>query len=89
MKTVTKTYESDGSGIVRVDVAVGAPHRQVEVVVVWQEAEAADVEGAEAAEVEGARSRKRAELEALAGALADEPIERPAQPVLEVRRPIE
>lgn len=38
MKTVTKTYESDASGIVHVDVAVGAAHRQVEVVLVWRDA---------------------------------------------------
>jgi hypothetical protein len=32
---------------------------------------------------------KRAELEALAGALADDPIVRPPQPALEVRLPVE
>ena len=46
-------------------------------------------------EVDGARTppealeNKRAEIEALAGALADDPIERPAQRLLETRLPIE
>lgn len=38
MKTVTRTHESDASGIVRVEVAVGAPHHDVEVVLVWRDA---------------------------------------------------
>jgi hypothetical protein len=82
MNTVRKLYESDEQGTVHVDLPIGAPHRRVEVVLVWQE-------------VDGVRTppevleNKRAEIEALAGALADDPIERPAQPLLETRLPIE
>jgi hypothetical protein len=79
MNTVRKLYESDDQGTVHVDVPVGAPHRRVEVVVVWQEVDAA----------REAREQKRAQLETLAGALADDPIVRPAQPPLEARLPVE
>ena len=78
MNTVRKLYESDDHGTIHVDVPIGAPHRRVEVVVVWQ-----DVGGT------SAREQKRAELEALAGALADDPIARPEQPSLETRLPVE
>lgn len=84
MNTVRKLYESDATGTVRLDLPVGAPHRRVEVVVVWQE-----VDEDEARPSGEAREKKRAELEALAGALADDPILRPEQPVLEKRLPIE
>ncbi|MFT3768618.1 MAG: hypothetical protein QM820_24495 [Minicystis sp.] len=79
MNTVRKLYESDAQGTVHVDVPIGAPHRRVEVVVVWHEIDAA----------QEARERKRTELEALAGALADDPIARPEQPALETRLPVE
>jgi hypothetical protein len=79
MNTVRKLYESDDQGTVHVDVPIGVPRRQVEVVVVWQEVEVA----------RQARERKRAELEALAGALADDPIVRPEQMPLETRLPVE
>lgn len=79
MNTVRKLYESDDQGTVHVDLPIGAPHRRVEVVVVWQEV----VTGT------SAREQKRAELEALAGALADDPIVRPEQPSLEARLPVE
>ena len=82
MHTVRKLYESDSTGTVRLDLPVGTPHRRFEVVVVWQEVEERE-SGVEA------REKKRAELEALAGALADDPIIRPEQPSLEVRLPIE
>jgi hypothetical protein len=51
-------------------------------VLVWQEVP-------EAMPADQARQLKRAELEALAGALADDPIVRPSQPALEVRLPVE
>ena len=79
MNTVRKLYESDDQGTVHVDVPVGAPHRRVEIVVVWQEIDSG----------RQAREQKRAELEALAGALADDPIVRPEQPALETRLPIQ
>ena len=82
MNTVRKLYESDDTGTVRVDLPVGIPRRRIEVVVVWQEVD-------EAGTSREARDRKRAELEALAGALADDPIVRPEQPALETRLPIE
>jgi hypothetical protein len=82
MNTVRKMYESDEQGTVHVDLPIGAPHRRVEVVLVWQEVNGALTPSE-------ARESKRAEIEALAGALADDPIERPAQPFLENRLPIE
>jgi hypothetical protein len=82
MNTVRKLYESDQEGTVHVELPVGAPHRRVEVVLVWQEV-------SEALPADEARQQKRAELEALAGALADDPIVRPPQPALEVRLPVE
>lgn len=82
MNTVRKLYESDETGTLHVDLPIGAPHRRVEVVVVWQEVD-------EAQPAQESREKKRAELESLAGALADDPVVRPAQPSLEVRLPIE
>jgi hypothetical protein len=82
MNTVRKLYESDQEGTVHVDLPVGAPHRRVEVVLVWQEL-------SEALPADEARQQKRAELEALAGALANDPIVRPPQPALEVSLPVE
>ncbi|WP_437330325.1 hypothetical protein [Sorangium sp. So ce381] len=82
MNTVRKLYESDEQGTVRVDLEVGAPHRRVEVVLVWQEIDAPQIPPE-------ALEKKRAELEALAGALSDDPIARPVQPLLETRLPIE
>ena len=67
---------------VHVELPVGGPHRRVEVVLVWQEV-------SEALPADEARQQKRAELEALAGALADDPIVRPPAPALEVRLPVE
>jgi hypothetical protein len=81
MNTVRQMYESDEQGTIHVDLPIGAPHRRVEVVLVWQE-----LDEARARE---AQDRKRAELEALAGALADDPIVRPEQPSLETRQPVE
>lgn len=82
MNTVRQLYESDQEGTVHVDLPVGAPHRRVEVVLVWQEV-------SEVLPTDQARLRKRAELEALAGALADDPLVRPEQAPLEVRLPVE
>jgi hypothetical protein len=82
MNTVRMLSQSDDTGTVHVDVPIGAPHRRVEVVVVWQEVDAARA-------AREAQDRKRAELEALAGALADDPMVRPEQPPLEARPPIE
>jgi len=82
MNTVRKLYESDENGTVHLDLSIGSPRRRVEVVVVWQEVE-------ETRAAREAKERKRAELEALAGALADDPIVRPEQPVLEERLPVE
>jgi hypothetical protein len=82
MNTVRELYESDEHGNVHVDLSVGAPHRRVEVIVVWQEVN-------EARAARAALDKKRAELEALAGALADDPIVRPQQPALETRLPVE
>jgi hypothetical protein len=82
MNTVRKLYESDQEGTVHVDLPVGAPHRRVEVVLVWQEVN-------DTVPAEQARQQKQAELEALAGALAGDPIVRPEQPALETRLPIQ
>ena len=82
MNTARKIYESDDSGVVHVDLPVGAPRKQVEVVVVWQEIEAERID-------EATREKKRAELEALAGALADDPIVRPEQSAPETRLPLD
>lgn len=76
--TIRKTYESDESGMIRVSVPVGAPHRRVEVVVTWDEPN----------DAVGARARKRAELERLAGVLADDPLQRGEQPAAEHRLPV-
>ena len=54
----------------------------VEIVIVWQEVDAAHA-------ARPAREQKRAELEALAGALADDPIVRLEQPPLDARLPVE
>ncbi len=67
MNTIRKLCESDHDGTVHVDLPVGAPHRQVEVVLVWQEV-------SEVLPTDQARQQKRAQLEALAGALSDDPI---------------
>ena len=82
MNTVRQLYESDQEGTVHVDLPIGAPHRWVEVVLVWQEV-------SEPLPVDQARLRKRAELEALAGALADDPLARPEQAPLDMRLPVE
>jgi hypothetical protein len=66
MNTARKIYESDEAGVVHVRLPVTGPHRKVEVVVVWTEV-AED-------RAEEDLEQKRAELEALAGALADDPI---------------
>ncbi|WP_437593856.1 hypothetical protein [Sorangium sp. So ce1000] len=55
---------------------------RVEVVLVWQE-----IDGAQTPSE--ALEKKRAELEALAGALSDDPIARPVQPFFEIRLRIE
>jgi hypothetical protein len=82
VNTVRKLCESDETGTVRLDLHIGSPRRRVEVVIVWQE-----VEGARAPRE--AKERKRALLEALAGALADDPIVRPEQPPLDETLPVE
>ncbi|WP_437994095.1 hypothetical protein [Sorangium sp. So ce145] len=82
MNTVRKLYESDERGTVHVDLAIGAPHRRVEVVLVWQEIDGPQIPPE-------ALEKKRAELEALAGALSDDPIARPVQPLLETWLSIE
>lgn len=81
MNKVRRVLQSDETGTAHVDVPVQAPHRQIEVTVAWKEL--AQSESAED------KLRKRQELEALAGALADDPIIRPEQPVLEFRLPVE
>ena len=63
------------------DLYAGARTR-IEVTVSWREVETC-------AQDEAARKRKQADLEVLAGALADDPIIRPVQPLLEIRLPVE
>ncbi|WP_437338948.1 hypothetical protein [Sorangium sp. So ce394] len=82
MNTVRKLYESDEQGTVHVELPIGAPHRRVEIVLVWQEID-------EARTPPEAVDKKRAEIEALAGALSDDPMARPVQPLPETRLPIE
>jgi hypothetical protein len=82
MNTVRELYESDEQGTVRIDLAVGVARRRVEVVLVWQEIDAAQTPPE-------TLEKKRAELEALAGALSDDPIVRPVQPLVDTRVPIE
>lgn len=67
MNTVRKLYESDEAGTVHIDLPVGAAHLRVEVVLVWQEV-------SEVLPADQARAQKRAELEALAGSRANDPI---------------
>ncbi|WP_437948079.1 hypothetical protein WME98_46505 [Sorangium sp. So ce296] len=74
MNTVRKLCESDEQGTVHVELPIGAPHRRVEIVLVWQEID-------EARTPPEALDKKRAEIEALAGALSDDPMARPAQPL--------
>ena len=63
------------------DLYAGARTR-IEVTVSWREVETG-------AQDEAARKRKQSDLEVLAGALADDPIIRPVQPLLEIRLPVE
>ncbi len=78
MNTMRKIVQSDGTGTVHVE---GVPPRQkVEVVLVWE---------SENTSSEELLRRKRAELEELAGALADDPVERPPQGSFEIREPVE
>lgn len=81
MNTVRKIYESDDEGTVRVQLTSVGPHRRVEVIIVWQEVDERPV-------LLDPQAKKRQELEALAGALADDPIERPEQGVFERREPV-
>ena len=81
MKTVRRILETDENGEAHVDLYAGVRTR-IEVTVSWRELETG-------AQAEVARKSKQADLEALAGALADDPIIRPVQPLLEIRLPVE
>lgn len=81
MNTVRKIYESDDEGAVRVQLPSIGPRRRVEVIIVWQEVD-------EPSASLDPQAKKRQELEALAGALAADPIERPEQGTFERREPI-
>jgi len=81
MKTVRKILETDSDGNAHVEVPAGV-RGTIEVTVSWREL-------APAAPDEPLRQAKRAELELLAGALAEDPVVRPPQPVVETRLPVE
>jgi hypothetical protein len=81
MNTLRRILDTDDDGIARVDVPAGA-HRRIEVTVSWREVGPLPV-GDEA------RGRKDAEPESLAGTLANDPLARPEQPVLESRLSLE
>ena len=73
MNTSRQIYESDDEGRIHVDLAVGEPHRKIEVVVVWS-----DVEGEESSE----------RVDDLIGILAGVDLERPPQGSYERRDPL-
>jgi hypothetical protein len=81
MNTLQKILETDDDGNAHLDVPAGA-HRRIEVTVSWREVGSPPI-------TDEVRRRKRAELENLAGTLADDPLVRPPQPVLENRLPLE
>lgn len=82
MQALRKLCQSDESGTLHLEVA-GLPSRRVlEVLIVWAETPPAPLNTQE-------RSIKEAEMYELAGALADDRIERAVQGTFEVREPIE
>ena len=78
MNTAKKTYQSDDQGVVHVDVPIGRPGHQVEVLVVWE-----DVSEPDDADQDGSG------MADLIGLLQNVDLERPPQGGYEKRDPIE
>jgi hypothetical protein len=78
--SIKQTVKTDDKGNLHLDVPIGEPEKSLEVEVTWREVHPLTPED---------KKRKRAELEALAGALADDPLVRPEQPVLDPVPPLE
>jgi hypothetical protein len=78
--SIKRTVKTDGRGHFHLDVPIGEPEKNLEVEVTWREVVLPSAED---------KKRKRAELEALAGAFADDPLIRPEQPVLDPIPPLE
>jgi hypothetical protein len=78
--SIKRTVKTDGKGNLHLDVPIGEPEKNLEVEVTWREVHPLSAED---------KKRKRAELEALAGAFADDPLVRPEQPVLDPIPPLE
>lgn len=78
--SIKRTVRTDGKGNLHLDVPIGVPEKNLEVEVTWREVHPPTPEDTK---------RKRAELEALAGAFADDPLVRPEQPVLDPIPPLE
>jgi hypothetical protein len=85
MNTLQIVTTTDSQGHLVVDVPVAIPNRRVQVLVVWQEVAA---NATQETPDKVSKAKKRAELEALAGSLADDPLERPPQGTFEAREPI-
>lgn len=71
MNTAKKIYPADEDGVIHVDLPVGHPGREVELLLVWDELEAP--------------SLSQGDVGDLVGLLGDMPIERPAQGEYEER----
>ena len=78
--SIKRTVKTDDRGNLHLDVPIGEPEKNVEVEITWRDAALPSAED---------KKRKRAELEALAGAFADDPLVRPEQPVLDPIPPLE
>ena len=78
--SIKRTVKTDGEGNLHLDVPIGEPEKNLEVEVTWREVQPLTPED---------KKRKRAELEALGGAFADDPLVRPEQPVLDPIPPLE
>jgi len=82
LNTIHAIVEAGEDGKAHVDLAVGVA-RRIEVTIAWRELEPPQHVDA------ASQQRKRIELESLAGVLADDPLERPEQPRVEARLPVE
>ena len=78
--SIKRTVKTDGHGNLHLDVPIGEAEKNLEVEVTWREVVPPSAED---------KKRKRAELEALAGAFAHDPLVRPEQPVLDPIPPLE
>ncbi len=84
MKSVKIISETDADGKLRIEVPSELRKRRVEVLVVWHEVSSDSSRHEDDIERKAIR---RSEIEKLAGALEDDPIERPDQGTFEEREP--